>query len=712
MAESSSRRTGTVHARAIRDALRIELSLLSPVAGAITALPVALVFAVGLSIGTTSGAIAMAIGANLIAIVSLVGAPRLSLRLALVDALLLGISVYVGTISGSVTWLHIAILVPWCFSAGMLDVFGQTSATVGSQAVIAYVVLGRFIGSSLFALHLSLFVVAGASVEIVALVLLRFPPSLRYQRRRISLALEALSQLALQDPSSAATTALAALDDANEVLSASSLFGRVDAAELRAILDQARRTRLQLTTLAGLRVRLRDTLSSDNDQLITSTLRPLASSLVAMSNTLQQQKNANWLENVRGFDSQLLIVETMIEGRHDEDVTLLQCVAHLRALGGQIRAMGKLVDSSSTSSQRRVWRPSRPQFIGFEFSQLRSNLRIVRDNVTATSPSFRHAVRLAIAVPFAAVIGSALSLPRSFWLAFAVAVILKPDYSSLLHRGLSRIVGTIIGAVVAALVIGGLHPGHATTTVLIVLSAWIAYSTWSASFAVSFGFVTALVLMALSITTTDTLSTALDRLLDFSLGGVIAVLAYLVWPTSPQVELKDVWTRLYESLAAYLVVVFDVITSTIIANESVVEKSRAVRMSWVSAEAAVGRAVEEPATFGFNASMARGQLVATMRILRSLHALRVEGESGVRVERNDQLKDLETACHETLTVLAGAPATREEVPDLRALFVQVERTLRDQAAPLSVPVHLDELVNAINTAYHMTRSVPTGLPGT
>jgi hypothetical protein len=110
--------------------------------------------------------------------------------------------------------------------------------------------------------------------------------------------------------------------------------------------------------------------------------------------------------------------------------------------------------------------------------------------------------------------------------------------------------------------------------------------------------------------------------------------------------------------------------------------------------------------------MARGQLVATMRILRSLHALRVEGESGVRVERNDQLKDLETACHETLTVLAGAPATREEVPDLRALFVQVERTLRDQAAPLSVPVHLDELVNAINTAYHMTRSVPTGLPGT
>jgi len=33
----------------------------------------------------------------------------------------------------------------------MLEVFDQTSATVGSQAVIAYVVLGRFTGSFLFA---------------------------------------------------------------------------------------------------------------------------------------------------------------------------------------------------------------------------------------------------------------------------------------------------------------------------------------------------------------------------------------------------------------------------------------------------------------------------------------------------------------------------------------------------------------------------------
>jgi uncharacterized membrane protein YccC len=345
----------------------------------------------------------------------------------------------------------------------------------------------------------------------------------------------------------------------------------------------------------------------------------------------------------------------------------------------------------------------KPQFIGFEFSHFQSNVRIVKENLTPTSPSFRHAVRLAIAVPLAAVIGSALSLPRNFWLTFAVAVILKPDYSSLLHRGLSRIVGTIIGAFVAALVVGGLHPDHVVTTVLVALAAWIAYSTWSASFAVSFGFVTALVLMALSVTSTDTLSTALDRLLDFSLGGVIAVLAYLVWPTPPQSELKNTWSRLYASLAEYILTVFDVVTSSTSTDDAILEKSRAVRTAWASAESAVDRAVEEPATFGFDAHVARGQLVTTMRILRSLHALRVDAENGVTIERSKELSEFETNAHETLQFLAGAAMAPSVLPDLRTLYVHLDKVLRARGAPLSVATHLDELVNALNTATQMSR---------
>jgi len=84
----------------LRSSFRVELSLLTHVAGAITAAPVVAVFALGLAFVGTRAAIAMAIGANLIAIVSLVGAPRLPIRLAVWDTAAMGVSVFVGAATG------------------------------------------------------------------------------------------------------------------------------------------------------------------------------------------------------------------------------------------------------------------------------------------------------------------------------------------------------------------------------------------------------------------------------------------------------------------------------------------------------------------------------------------------------------------------------------------------------------------------------------
>ena len=130
-------------ATALRAALRINRHSITPVKGLITALPVVGVFAVALTVSSTSVAIAMAIGANLVAIVSLVGAPKLSLRLAATDAIGLGLSVVVGAASAAVPILHDALLAPWCFLAALAVVFGLTQGIIGSQIVVAYIVLGR-----------------------------------------------------------------------------------------------------------------------------------------------------------------------------------------------------------------------------------------------------------------------------------------------------------------------------------------------------------------------------------------------------------------------------------------------------------------------------------------------------------------------------------------------------------------------------------------
>ena len=54
------------------------------------------------------------------------------------------------------------------------------------------------------------------------------------------------------------------------------------------------------------------------------------------------------------------------------------------------------------------------------------------------------------------------------------------------------------------------------------LAAGLAYSTWPASFAVAIGLVTSLVLIMLSVSTTNSVGTALDRLIDVVLGAIIS----------------------------------------------------------------------------------------------------------------------------------------------------------------------------------------------
>ena len=689
-----------------RIALKVDFSLITPVAGAITIAPLVAVFAIGLALTSAPSAIAMAIGANFIAIVSLVGAPRLSIRLAFIDVLMLGVSVFAGTLTSPVPWLHVALLVPWCFVAGMMVVFGQTQATVGSQAMIAYVVLGRFSGTPTLALHLSFFVVVGALLEVVALVVLRLPPTLRYQRGRLANAFEAVSELAQSDPSRPATDLLGTLDGAELALSAPSLFSRTDVQDLRSILDQARRIRLELTTLAGLRLRLSREGNASDYSLIDSSLHAVAPALDEIAQALRHSSNpSDWRSAVGAYQASLAVLsDAFDEDSSKLDVIARQCVTHLTAVAGQLRSAGNLVEHLREGDNRQAWRPSIPSLSGPDFGQFRLDLSTVRGNIRADSPAFRHAVRLSVAVPLSILIGSLLSLPRSYWLPFAVAVILKPDYSTLVKRGLGRVIGTMIGASLAAVLVSELKPDLALTVVLVAVVGWIAYSTWAASFSVSIGFVTAMVLILLSTSTTDAIGTAVDRLIDISLGGAMAFITYLVWPTSPRAGVSEAQSGLFLALHDYLAVVVDLVETKSVAPADVAQCSRRVRMAWAKAEAAVGRSVEEPAATRIDPSEGRSLLATTMRILRAIHAMRIDAERGATTAAFDELDELARGCLNSLEELSDWFAAQSHAPvgPLRPLYRSAEKGLVEAGASVSIATHLDELVNAINTATQLS----------
>jgi uncharacterized membrane protein YccC len=691
--------------RVITSAFDVNLRSLAPVTGVITAVPVVLVFALGLSLHNPRGAISMAVGANLVAIVSLVGAPKLPLRLAVLDALGLGFSVFLGTLTSAHPWLHTTLLVPLSFAAGMAVIFGQTQAVLGTQAIVAYLVLGRFTGSPLDAVHLGLWVSVGALVEVAALLVLRLPPTLRYQRSMVATALANLADYATTPAEESAFGVLSSIDAAQRVLSPMSLFGRSDDRDLRAIVDQARRARLDFTTLAGLRARLAvidPTLLAE----VQDALGAVADGVTQLSTSVRRPGHPNtWRESasqVHGFIDDL---QRRLDTSHfsaDVETLMALILAHLDALAGQLRSIGHLVERESSDTRQGAWRLD-VRWGGLDPSRMRGNVELLRDNLRRDSVAFRHAVRLVVAILIATGLAHWLNLPRGYWVPFAVALILKPDYSTLLLRGTGRVVGTMLGASLAAILVSELHPSYALTTALIGIVATLAYTTWPANFSVSIGLVTALVLIMLSVSTTNSVGTALDRLADVVLGAVISALTYLVWPSSPTHDVRQAEVSMFSALARYVDEVLGYAFGEGLDVKAVTQRSRTAHFRFANAEAAVRRSLEEPAATRGNPEVERGLLSSGLRILRATHALRFEAERGAMTTTSPALDQLRRTLVIALDQL-GDDQSSSPGTSPRAAYRGATADLSRPDAPASIALNLDEIVNAINTASHLIAS--------
>lgn len=709
----------------IRASFVVDMGLVTPVVGCITALPVVAVFVAGIAIDDTNAAIAMAIGANLIAIASLVAAPRLPIGLALADAFAMGFSAFVGSITNLYPWLHDVVLIPWCFGAGMLVAFGATQATIGTQAIIAFVAFGRFGGTPLSSTRLGALVTAGALIEVGALLLLRLPPSLRFQRSHLASAFENLAGLVRRDAERPTEDVARVLDSAERTLSSRSLFGRADARVLQSALNQARRIRLEISNLAGVRSRL----SSHNPPHVKAqieTILDLASdTLVEIGEGFRHPRypsswkiaTSNLQEAVAGLD------KALGSSTGVGTVIIRESVLYLVALAGQLRAAGNLMEEARMSPNHRARRPRVKRTLGtgsgrspVSFEAIVDNGRIWRatfvENLDLASPSLRHAIRLAVSVPLSAAIALWLSLPRGYWVPFSVAVILRPDYRTLLSRGVGRLIGTLLGATLAAVIVSELHPGRLGTSLLLGIIAWAAYSTWAANFAVSIGFVTALVLVLLSTSLSDSVTTAVDRLIDVAIGGAMAIGAYLIWPTSASGHVAETQSRLFSAQRDYLAAVLRLLKGSDVDATVLSNLARTARQAWAAAEDAVGASTFEPAPTKVDPAIGRALLASGIRIVRAIHSLRIGAELGSTVAGSTELDDLGDGLLSALDLLAQRFDSEERgaMPELRRLYLRAQSVLVTTGAPEAVPADFDELVNAIDTAAHFAGIEPSSMP--
>ena len=121
-------------------------------------------------------------------------------------------------------------------------------------------------------------------------------------------------------------------------------------------------------------------------------------------------------------------------------------------------------------------------------------------------------------------------LPHGYWLPFTMVVVLQPDYGSTRQRAAQRLLGTLGGSILASVLLS-LHPPTAVLMGAIALCCFFFGYYLKRNYAFTVVFITLFVVALTEAGSPQTLALTAERMGSTLAGGLLALIAALVfWP--------------------------------------------------------------------------------------------------------------------------------------------------------------------------------------
>jgi uncharacterized membrane protein YccC len=271
--------------------------------------------------------------------------------------------------------------------------------------------------------------------------------------------------------------------------------------------------------------------------------------------------------------------------------------AVLRATCNKIRELIAMIARLHAATQAPQGAP--PMAPGADLTPLltqqRYNVGILLSNLHWTSPTFRYALRVAMAISLG--LFSAEWLPyktHGYWTALTIAVVLKPSFSITRQRRADRLVGTLVGCMLTAVILHFVHAPAVLFGFLFVATAagptflYIKYRYTAVAASMQ-------ALLLIGLTAPHAASAIGERLLDTLVGTFIATFFSYVLPNW---EYQSLPTLVDEVLAAnrrYLDAAADLLLGRVGDDFHYRIARKGFMDSLATLSAALGRMLDEPA---------------------------------------------------------------------------------------------------------------------
>ena len=180
------------------------------------------------------------------------------------------------------------------------------------------------------------------------------------------------------------------------------------------------------------------------------------------------------------------------------------------------------------------------------------DLKKLVENLSFNSPIFRHSLRLAIVVMVGFLIGKAFSMQNPYWILITIAVIMRPSYGLTKTRSIHRVIGTLVGAAIATIVIL-VTQNTVVYAVIAVISLPLAFSLVQLNYRNAAVFITLNVVFVFAIFEPNILSVIQYRIIDTLIGASLSFVAiYFLWPSWQVQNIHEYFRKAIQSNQLFL----------------------------------------------------------------------------------------------------------------------------------------------------------------
>ncbi|WP_413557700.1 FUSC family protein [Bdellovibrio sp. HCB209] len=621
-------------------------------------------------------------------------------RVAIVTVIL----VFLASIFAKNPVVSLLLLTVLAFAAGYSIVLDTVLADLGVLAIATFVVFGAHPMDPQQAFHLSLFALLGAGIQ--ALLALALWPLRRYRPERRALGvffsdLSTLCDLQFKPDEIPGGSSQSIRTQIN--LGAISQDSRPEGRRYRSLLTQGERLRLGILSLTRLKSRIeRQNPGNPSLDIIADFLDKekmlLQKVAIIISDETHIQEAREYLKAIEVDTAKVRDSDFSAQSAFMKRV-LSDALRQMENMVGQSRAVIELAArtteagmiESEKNENARPWR--------FRFRGVWATLRA---NFTFQSPGFRHALRLSICIAVGEVVGHLLSIDRAYWIPMTVAIVLKSDYASTFNRGLLRVGGTIIGLILATALFHVFPGGQIWSIALMVIfmffMRWVGRANYGI-FAICLSSVVVLLVAMTGVPPKDVIWT---RGVNTVVGGALAMLAYMLWPTWEKTQLSEVVARMLDtyrkSFHAVAQQTYGGGNPNTYERDQLRQQSRVARAEFV---ASMNRYLSERGSTDVDREFLAGITAASNRFAHAMVAIESASPFALDTEQQKIFANFEAKIEVTLQNLSeelrGRNVPNNEYPDLRAAYIELAKISPEQERHGLFFDETDRMTNSLNT---------------